>query len=179
MTECTQESFEFAEHFSRRVVAQFDGAWMTSDGGGLLLRRTDRKIGLLQRVAECFRDGREPARVEHSVAEMLGQRIYGLALGYEDLNDHEQLRHDPLLAVLAGKRDLEQALAGKSTLNRLELAPEGLEAAAQDRYHKITYSIEQLDRLLVDIFLEAHQRPPTETNEPPLPRQSRLHPSIA
>ena len=162
MTECTQESFEFAEHFSRRVVAQFDGAWMTSDGGGLLLRRTDRKLRLLQRVAECFRDGREPARVEHSVAEMLGQRIYGLALGYEDLNDHEQLRHDPLLAVLAGKRDLEQALAGKSTLNRLELAPEGLAAAAQDRYHKITYSTEQLDRLLVDIFLEAHQQAPAE-----------------
>ena len=98
MTECNQESFEFARHFSRRVVAQFDGAWMTSDGGGLLLRRTDRKIRLLERVAACFTDGRDPARVEHSVAEMLGQRIYGLALGYEDLNDHDQLRHDPLMA---------------------------------------------------------------------------------
>jgi hypothetical protein len=162
MTECTQESFEFAAHFSRRVVAQFDGAWMTSDGGGLLLRRTDRKIGLLPRVAECFSDQRDSARVEHSVVEMLAQRIYGLALGYEDLNDHEQLRHDPLLAVLAGKRELEQALAGKSTLNRLELAPAGMEGAAQDRYHKITYSSEQLDRLLVDIFLEAHAQPPQQ-----------------
>jgi hypothetical protein len=162
MTECNQESFEFAVHFSRRVVAQFDGAWMTSDGGGLLLRRTDRKLRLLQRVAAGFRDGRDPARVEHSVGEMLAQRIYGLALGYEDLNDHEQLRHDPLLAVLAGKREVNDPLAGKSTLNRLELAPEGTEAAAQDRYHKITYSTEALDHLLVDIFLQAHPRPPAD-----------------
>ena len=107
------------------MVAQFDGAWMTSDGGGLLLRRTNRKIRLLERVAACFTDGRDPARVEHSLAEMLGQRIYGLALGYEDLNDHEQLRHDPLLALLAGKREVEEPLAGKSTLNRMELTPEG------------------------------------------------------
>ena len=162
MTECTQESFAFADHFSRRVVANFDGARMTSDGGGLLLRRTERKIGLLQRVAACFTDGRDPTRVEHTVAEMLAQRIYGLALGYEDLNDHEQLRHDPLLAVLAGKRELEEPLAGKSTLNRMELTPAGAPAAAADRYHKITYSAAQLDALLVDIFLEAHATAPAE-----------------
>ena len=158
MTECTQESFAFAQHFSRRVVANFDGARMTSDGGGLLLRRTERKIGLLARAAACFRDGRDPARVEHTVGEMLAQRVYGLALGYEDLNDHEQLRHDPLLAVLAGQRELESPLAGKSTLNRMELTP----AAAADRYHKISYSAEQLDTLLVDIFLEAHATAPAE-----------------
>jgi len=162
MTECTQESFAFADHFSRRVVANFDGARMTSDGGGLLLRRTERKIRLLQRAAACFRDGRDPARVEHPVGEMLAQRIYGLALGYEDLNDHEQLRHDPLLAVLAGQRELQQPLAGKSTLNRMELTPAGAPAAAADRYHKISYSAEQLDALLVDIFLEAHTKPPAE-----------------
>ena len=162
MTECTQESFEFAAHFSRRVVAQFDGAWMTSDGGGLLLRRTERKIRLLPRVAACFTDGRDPARVEHRLAEMLAQRIYGLALGYEDLNDHEQLRHDPLLALLAGQREPDQPLAGKSTLNRMELTPEGAKAAADDRYHKITYSPAQLDALLVDIFLEAHSVPPAQ-----------------
>ncbi len=158
MTECTQESFAFADHFSRRVVANFDGARMTSDGGGLLLRRTNRKIRLLERATDCFTDGRDPARVEHSVGEMLAQRIYGLALGYEDLNDHEQLRHDPLLAVLAGKRELEEPLAGKSTLNRMELTP----AAAADRYHKISYAAERLDALLVDIFLEAHTKPPAE-----------------
>jgi hypothetical protein len=162
MTECTQESFEFAAHFSRRVVAQFDGAWMTSDGGGLLLRRTNRKIRLLERAAACFTDGRDPARVEHTVPEMLAQRIYGLALGYEDLNDHEQLRHDPLLALLAGKREPNKALAGKSTLNRMELMPDGAKVAAADRYHKITYSPEPLDALLVEIFLEAHSAPPTQ-----------------
>ena len=162
MTECTQESFAFAAHFSRRVVAQFDGAWMTSDGGGLLLRRTDRKIRLLPRVAACFRDGRDAARVEHSLAEMLAQPIYGLALGYEDLNDHEQLRHDPLLALLAGQREPDQPLAGKSTLNRMELTPDGAKAASADRYHKITYSPAQLDALLVDIFLEAHSVPPAQ-----------------
>ena len=162
MTECTQESFAFAAHFSRRVVAQFDGAWMTSDGGGLLLRRTEHKIRLLPRVAACFRDGRDPARVEHRLPEMLAQRIYGLALGYEDLNDHEQLRHDPLLALLAGQREPDQPLAGKSTLNRMELTPEGAKAAADDRYHKITYSPAQLDALLVDIFLEAHSVPPAQ-----------------
>ena len=134
------------------MVANFDGARMTSDGGGLLLRRTNRKIRLLERAAACFTDGRDPQRVEHPLGEMLAQRIYGLALGYEDLLDHEQLRHDPLLAVLAGKRELEEPLAGKSTLNRMELTP----AAAADRYHKISYSAEQLDALLVDIFLEAH-----------------------
>jgi hypothetical protein len=162
MTECTQEWFEFAEHFSRRVVAQFDGQWITSDGGGLLLRQTNRKIRLLEPVADCFTDARDPARVEHTLSEMLGQRIYGLALGYEDLNAHEQLRHDPLLALLAGKREPSEPLAGKSTLNRMELAPEGVAAAEEDRYHKITYSGERLDALLVDIFLEAHDTPPTE-----------------
>ena len=162
MTECTQESLAFADHFSRRVVANFDGARMTSDGGGLLLRRTERKIRLLQRAAACFRDGRDPARVEHTVGEMLAQRIYGLALGYEDLNDHEQLRHDPLLALLAGKPEVEEALAGKSTLNRMELTSAGAPAAAADRYHKISYSAEPLDALLVDIFLEAHATAPAE-----------------
>jgi hypothetical protein len=101
MTECNQDCFQFAGHFSRQVVAQFDGARMTTNGGSLLLRQVDRKIQLLKRVARCFRDGRDPRRVEHALEEMLAQRIYGLALGYEDLNDHEELRHDPLLAVLA------------------------------------------------------------------------------
>jgi Transposase DDE domain group 1 len=160
MTQCNQESFAFAAHFSRQVTAQFDGARMTTDGGALLLRQADRKIGLLRRVVAAFRDGRAPERVEHPLAEMLGQRIFGLALGYEDLNDHEQLRRDPLLAVLAGKREVQEPLAGKSTLNRMELTPAG--AAAAERYHKITYSPAALDALLVDIFLEAHPAPPAQ-----------------
>jgi hypothetical protein len=142
------------------VVAQFAGDWLTTEGGSLLLRQADRKIGLLRRVAGCFRDYRQPERIEHRLEEMLAQRIYGLALGYEDLNDHEQLRQDPLLGVLAGKRDLGEPLAGKSTLNRLELTPLGSPAA--ERYNKISYSAAALDELLVDLFLEAHSRAPRE-----------------
>ena len=159
MTQCSQESFVFAAHFSRRVVAQFDAAWMSSDGGGVLLRQVERKLRLLERIAACFCDRRDPERVEHSLREMLAQRIYGLALGYEDLNDHEQLRRDPLLALLAGKPEPEAPLAGKSTLNRLELTPA---SSSGDRYHKITYSAEALDHLLVEVFLEAHPQPPHE-----------------
>ena len=101
MTECNQETFSFTAHFSRRVEAEFSARRVSGDGGALLLREVDRKINLLRRLAGCFTDGRDPERIEHTVAEMLSQRIYGLALGYEDLNDHEQLRSDPLLAVLA------------------------------------------------------------------------------
>jgi hypothetical protein len=140
MTECTQSQFEFEAHFSRQVVARFDGSRLTTDGGALLLRQADRKIGLLRRLASCLRDGRQPDRVEHNLEEMLARRIYGLALGYKDLNDHEQLRSDPLLALLAGKREVEEPLAGKSTLNRLELTPSGSPLA--ERYHKISDSPE-------------------------------------
>ena len=160
MTECNQTVFAFEGHFSRQVEARFDGAQMTTDGGVLLLRAVDRQIGLLKRVAACFRDARDPERVEHALPELLAQRIYALALGYEDLNDHEELRRDPLLGLLAGKRDLEEPLAGKSTLNRLELTPAG--APQNQRYHKITYSAGALDALLVEIFLEAHPQPPGE-----------------
>ena len=133
MTECTQQGFAFEGHFSRQVVAEFSGDRLTTEGGALLLREADRKIGLLRRVADCFSDTRQPERVEHRLPEMLAQRIYGLALGYEDLNDHEELRSDPLLALLAGKREIEQPLAGKSTLNRLELTPSG--SPLTERYH--------------------------------------------
>src|SRR5215467_11804317 len=92
MTECSQESFEFTAHFLRRVVAEFEGAWTSSDGGGVLLRQVERKLRLLPRVEACFCDQRDPERIEHGLQEMLGQRIYGLALGYEDLNDHEQFQ---------------------------------------------------------------------------------------
>ncbi len=160
MTECTQVQFPFEAHFSRQVVGRFDGSQMTTDGGGLLLRQTDRKIGLLRRVAGCFTDARDPQRVEHELGQMLAQRLYGLALGYEDLNDHEELRRDPLLALLAGKREVAEPLAGKSTLNRMELTPAG--APLTERYHKITYSAEALDALLVDLFLEAHPKPPRQ-----------------
>src|SRR5437899_3051772 len=158
MTECNQTFFPFEGHFSRQVVAEFAGDWLTTEGGSLLLRQADRKIGLLRRVAGCFSDYRQPERIEHRLEEMLAQRIYGLALGYEDLNDHEQLRQDPLLGVLAGKRDLGEPLAGKSTLNRLELTPAG--SPAVERYNKIAYAPEALDELLVTLFLESHRKAP-------------------
>ncbi len=148
MTECNQTTFLFEAHFSRQVGADFDGARMTTDGGALLLR-----------VVACFTDARDPERIAHELPEMLAQRIKGQALVYEDLNDHEELRHDPLLGLLAGKRELEEPLAGQSTLNRLELTPEG--EPQKQRYHKISYSSEALDALLVDIFLEAREEAPS------------------
>lgn len=158
MTECNQSTFEFAPHFSRQVVARFDGGIMTSDGGGLLLRETDQRLNLLSRLGQCFLDGRQPALVQHSVQELVSQRVYGLALGYEDLNDHEQLRRDPLLRVMAGKREVEDSpLAGKSTLNRLELSD-----GTPSRYKKITYWKAALDALLVKVFVEAHERAPEQ-----------------
>jgi Transposase DDE domain group 1 len=156
MTECNQEVFSFAAHFSRRVEASFTAGQVSSDGGALLLRQVDGKINLLGRVAACFTDRRSPLLVTHRLREMLSQRIYGLALGYEDLNDHEQLRRDPLMAVLAGRRKLEEPLAGKSTLNRLEL-PGG-----NKRYHKIDYAAEKIDRLLCDLFIESHAQAPDQ-----------------
>ena len=158
MTECTQSRLLFATHFRREVVAEFNGGTMTSDAGALLLRETDQRMKLLPRFSQCFLDGRNPALVEHSVEQMLAQRIYGLALGYEDLNDHEQLRHDPLLGVLAGKAEPgTDPLAGKSTLSRMELG-DGL----PHRYQKITFWRDAIDDLLVDVFLEAQDAPPEQ-----------------
>ena len=154
MTECKQERFSFAAHVSRCVEAGFTAGQVSSDGGALLLRQVERRINLLGRLTTCFSDGRNPELVEHKLSEMLAQRIYGLALGYEDLNDHEQLRSDPLFGVLSGKRRLEEPLAGKSTLNRLELV------GRTGRYHKISYSAEALDRLLVDLYMESHHAAP-------------------
>jgi len=158
MTECTQSSFEFQAHFSRQVVARFDGGAMTSDGGAVLLRETDRRLNLLARLAACFEDHRQPWLVSHTVAELVAQRVYALALGYEDLTDHDQLREDPLLAVLSGKpRVGQEPLAGKSTLNRLELGGE-----QPSRYKKIHYREAAIDELLIQVFLEAHAEAPEQ-----------------
>lgn len=155
MTECTQSCFTFASHFRREVVARFDGGTITSDGGAPLLRETNQRLRLLERFGQCFLDRRDPARIQHTVQEMVAQRVYGLALGYEDLNDHDQLRQDPLLQMMAGKPELEtEPLAGKSTLCRMEAS-----AATAGRYKKITYQKEGIDQLLVDVFLEAHAKP--------------------
>ena len=157
MTQCNQSSFGFEMSGRREIVARFDGGTISSDGGAFLLRQTDKLLNLIPRLGKCFLDGRNQSLVEHSVAEMLAQRIYGLALGYEDLNDHEQLRKDPVFGILAGKEDLNEPLAGKSTLNRMELG-----TGINDRYKKITFWKEGVDELLVNVFIESHEKVPTE-----------------
>ena len=159
-TECIPEQFEFEGFSGRRVVAAFDGGVMTSDAGALLLRETNRAIGLIERVARCFEDGRAGDRVVHTVETLVGQRIVGIALGYEDVNDHDDLRHDPVLALFGEGLEPKRAdcamLAGKSTVNRLEHGP----AEGDTRYHKIGHDPAALETLFVDLFLDAHGRPP-------------------
>jgi hypothetical protein len=161
-TECISDLFGFEPAEGRRVEAAFDGGTMTSDAGALLLGRTDKAIGLLGRFASCFGDGRSPEAIEHAVRTLVSQRVIGIALGYEDLLDHDHLRHDRLLAAIMGRltprRRRCAALAGKSTLNRMEHAPAG----PADRYHKITHDPAAIERLLVDIFLEGHAAAPDE-----------------
>ncbi|MEE9250156.1 MAG: IS1380 family transposase [Alphaproteobacteria bacterium] len=159
-TECNSDQLEFEGCGRRRVVAAFDGGRLTSDAGGLLLREADRVIGLIDRVAGCFSDGRSQKDVVHRLGTLVGQRIVAIALGYEDLNDHDDLRHDPVLALFSDRLEPRRAdcaaLAGKSTLNRLEHAPVGGGA----RYHKIDHDAEALAGLFVDLFLDAHRRAP-------------------
>ena len=160
-TKCNAELFEFIAVEGRAVVAGFDGGAITSDGGALLLGATDRAIRLVGRFAECFIDRRRPELVEHLVPTLVGQRVLGIALGYEDINDHEELRHDPVMAVLAGKLQARRAdcaaVAGKSTLNRLELSRE-----TATRYHKIAHDPAAIEGLFVTLFLEAHRTAPKE-----------------
>jgi hypothetical protein len=159
--ECNQFGLGFHPLKRREIRAQFDGGAISSDGGGLLLREVEKRTGILRQFAACFTDYRNADLIEHRVEELVAQRVYGLALGYEDLNDHEELRNDPLLAVLVEKSDLgNQALAGKSTLNRLELTQET--ASRKERYKKIVLDHGAVDRLLVQIFLEAHREAPQE-----------------
>ena len=159
-TECTAGTLQFQAVARRTVQARFDGGTLTSDGGAVLLREVDRATRILAQFTACFRDHRDPERITHAVAALVRQRVYGLALGYEDLNDHDRLRHDPLFAVLAEAADLTAPLAGKSTLNRLELSAATVEDA--ERYKKIAVDHAAVDRMLVDVFLQAHAVPPAE-----------------
>ena len=160
-TECIADLFGFTPVEGRRVVAAFDGGRMTSDAGAMLLGATARTIDLIGRFAGCFADYRAPELIEHEVRTLVGQRVYGIALGYEDLIDHEELRHDPVMAVLGGKLAAKRAdcapLAGKSTLNRLELSRE-----EPTRYHKISYDAAGIEALFVDLFVDAHSVPPAQ-----------------
>jgi DDE family transposase len=159
-TECSQDSLDFASLGGRKVTAAFDGGAMTSNAGALLLRETDRAIGLSRQAAACFSDGRRQDRIEHGVETLIAQRIHGIALGYEDLNDHDELRHDPVLGLLSGKLEARRgdcaALAGKSTLNRLEHAPR----SGEDRYRKLSVDEGAMKKLFVSLFLDSHAAPP-------------------
>ena len=169
-TECQADSYVFPGMGRRDVVARFDGGAITSVAGGLLLREVEARSGIIVRFARGFVDHRHPEKIEHTVEELIRQRVSGLCLGSEDLNDHDDLRHDPLLAVLVGKADPTgqdragrvqgQPLAGKSTLNRLELTPVG--ANAKSRYQKIVARHSELEQSFVEIFIEQHATPPRE-----------------
>ena len=160
-TDCNPALFEFPAVEGHRVEASFDGGAITSDAGALLLGQTDRAIRLSERFAACFDDTRAAELVEHQVETMVMQRVVGIALGYEDLNDHDELRRDPVLAVLAGKLAAQRSdcapRAGKSTLNRLELS-----RAEPTRYHKVSHDPAAIESLFVDLFLDAHKKPPKQ-----------------
>lgn len=168
MTQCTPTFFDFQPLDKREVVARFDGGKVTSDAGGLLLREVEAKFDIIAQFARCFTDYRDPDCVEHTLVELLKQRIFGLCLGYDDVNDHDQLRFDPLLAVLVGKkdplgqdrcgRDKGKPLAGKSTLNRLELTP--VRANARSRYKKIVGHLDAMQQFFVEAFVQQYVAPP-------------------
>ena len=159
-TECSQDFFDFASLGSRKVTAAFDGGAITSNAGALLLREADRSTRLSRQAAACFTDGRKQDRIEHAVETLVAQRIHGIALGYEDLNDHDDLRHDPVLGLVSGKAEARRSdcavLAGKSTLNRLEHAPK----TDDDRYRKLNVDEGAMKRLFVTLFLKSHATPP-------------------
>ena len=160
-TDCSPTLFSFAPVEGRTVVAGFDGGAITSDAGALLLGATDKVLGLTRKLAACFKDSRSQAFTEHAVETLVMQRVVGIALGYEDINDHDQLRLDPIMAVLAGKLEASRSdcapVAGKSTLNRLELSPD-----EPTRYHKIAADTAAIEALFVDLFLDAHSKPPAQ-----------------
>jgi hypothetical protein len=170
-TECKSQALLFQGQTRRQLVAHFNGGNICSDAGGLLLQQTERATGIIENFAACFTDHRNPDLIEHTVGELVAQRIYALALGYEDLNDHDELRNDPLLASLVGKndptgknrlrsRDKGKALAGKSTLNRLELTPVG--ANKNSRYKKITADGHAVEDFFVEVFLDSYNQAPPE-----------------
>ena len=170
-TDCTTTNVRLQGPGGRELVGSFDGGAISSDGGATLLSEVERRTGIIAQLADCFTDHRKPEQVEHTVEQLLAQRIFGLALGYEDLNDHDTLRCDPLLAALIGhddptgegrrrEADRGKAGAGKSTLNRLELSPPG--AGSDSRYKKIVAHLDQIEQLMVTLFVQAHEKPPKQ-----------------
>lgn len=163
-TECIPEQFSFGRAKGRNIIANFKGGTLTSDGGLVLVAELDKKRQITARFADCFNDHRRQGYVEHSVADLVAQRVYGLIQGYEDLNDHEKLRYDPVFTLALGnstsKKSETVVLAGKSTLNRLEYCPETVINQAEARYHRISHEPKGIERLLVELFLESYHKPP-------------------
>ncbi len=186
-TECTDKQLTIKglhDAGRRKVVVDDSGGHVSSDAGGLLLREVDQATGLIRKFSECFEDYRREDLIEHTVPELLAQRIYGICLGYEDLNDHDRLRSDPLIATLVGKadpegktrrckRDMGKALAGKSTLNRVELTPK--KADATHRYKKVVYDEAKIQRFFVEAFMDAQQTTPSELVLDIDPTDDRIH----
>ena len=164
LTECIPEQLKFGKVKGRNVIANFQGGRLTSDGGLVLIAQLDKKRQITARFASCFTDYRHQGYVNHSVTDLVAQRIYGLIQGYEDLNDHEKLRCDPVFAIALGKLSQNESesvlLAGKSTLNRLEYCPETVIDQADSRYHRISHDPKRIERLLVELFLESYRKPP-------------------
>lgn len=165
-TECSAETYPFGQLDRRQVVADFSGGTITSDGGLILVAQIDQHYRISQRVAECFADQRDPSRVQHELSDLIAQRLYGLVQGYEDLNDHEQLRHDPMVGIAVGKLESEHPrcapLAGKSTLNRLEQAMHVAGDLSEQRYVKFQLKPPEMASLLVKVFIEQHAKEPKQ-----------------
>ncbi len=170
-TECKSEALIFQGPGRREIRADFDGGDISSDGGALLLREVEQHAGIIDQFSQCFDDHRDPGRIEHSVRDLIAQRVFGIALGYEDLNDHDDLRFDPLLATVVGKtdpkgqqrsrlRDRGAGLAGKNTLNRIELAC--AESASTHRYNRVVLHEDYIDQVFLDVFLQSFDEPPSE-----------------
>ena len=150
----------------KELIANFDGGKITSDAGIVLMADKNKKLGITERFAECFQDYRNPSYVDYPVRQLLAQRVYGIILGYEDVNDHDKLRHDPALAIAFKKLNFldstEAILAGKSTINRLEYCPETIINQETSRYHKIEALFKEIERAFVDIFLDSYRKPPRQ-----------------
>ena len=165
-TDCIPNQFNFGTLQGRQVIANFEGGKITSEAGIVLMAELDKKLGLTARFAECFRDYRNSSYVDYSVHELLAQRVYGIVLGYEDVNDHDKLRYDPSLAIALEKLNFIDSnaalLAGKSTINRLEYCPETILNQRESRYHKIEHQPKEIEKAFVETFLESYKEPPQQ-----------------
>ena len=166
LTDNSSSNFNFGSIKGRKVIADFTGGIITSDAGIILLAELDKKLQITARFAQCFRDYRDSSYVEYSVHQLLAQRVYGIGLGYEDVNDHDKLRYDLALAIALGKLDFinskKTGLAGKSTINRLEYCPETIINQKSSRYHRIEHDPKEIEKAFVEIFLASYKKPPRE-----------------